>query len=361
VRPAALATPLARLRVKPTWPTVMGIVFLVAILLTGFAGIVHANNLHYLIVAAMLGVLTVSGILAELTLHALAVRITPPVEVFAGRETMLRLALTNAKAGIPSYCLGVREGTEGPFGTDRCWLPHVAPGATVETGYAVEFPTRGWHAVDGVWVATCFPFMLCEKATYLACPTRVLVFPSPDPAPPVAAADTPASGSTPRASRGLGSGVASLRDFSPTDPYRLIHWRRSARTGSLKVKDLERDDERRVTLVMAPAAAGPALEASISLVAGVLLDLSARSIPFSLVTHAGRIGAASGRDHVQTCLAHLALLVPAVDPAWEPGPDILSARPARDVVVVHAAPGPPEWATRAGARTIAAGERSERP
>jgi uncharacterized protein (DUF58 family) len=328
-------------RIKPTWPTRLGAMFIVLILVIGGAAIVFSNNLFYLVVAMMLGFIAVSGIIAEYTLSGIKARLTAAPEIFAGRPTSLVLELSNEKSRFASFGLAIRHGEDGPWGRDRLRLMHLPPGGDACVTWATEWPKRGWVDVKGVWIATRFPFCMWDKANFVPCPARFLVFPSPAPAPEVETDAAAPSGSMERAVRGVGLSVVSLRDYVPGDSYRLIHWKRSARTGQLQIKEMEQETDRAVTVVLA-GDLGDRLEAALSLATGLLLDLDEKAIPFGLVTHAHTGPTSTGKAHLRASLAELAVLE-APPAGWAPPAGALD-RLATRVVVVHAGTSPPAWA-----------------
>ena len=327
-------------RVKPTWPTRLGAAFIMLILVIGGAAIVFSNNLFYLVVAMMLGFIAVSGVIAEYTLTGLRGRLSVAPEIFAGRASSLVLELTNEKTRFASFGLAIRHDDDGPWGRDRLRLMHLAPGGDASVTWATEFPRRGWYEMRGVWIATRFPFCMWEKATFVPCQARFLVFPAPAVPPEIATDTAAASGTVERAVRGVGLSVVSLRDYVPGDSYRLIHWKRSARTGQLQTKEMEQESDRGVTVVLA-GDLGDQLEDALSVMTGLLLDLDTKAVPFGVVTHARSCGMSTGKAHLRAALAHLAT-IDAPPAGWTPPPGSFDRRSTR-VVVVHAGAAAPGW------------------
>jgi uncharacterized protein (DUF58 family) len=52
--------------------------------------------------------------------------------------------------------------------------------------------------------------------------------------------------------KGRGQDLYALRDYVPTDSARHVHWKASARLGSLMVREFAREDECRILLVLDP-------------------------------------------------------------------------------------------------------------
>lgn len=328
-------------RFKPTWPTRLGVAFIVLILVIGALGIVFSNNLFYLVVAMMLGFMAVSGLVAEYTLTALTARLSTATEAFAKRPASLLLELENAKARFASFGLVVRHGGDGPYGPDRLRLMHLEPHGRVQVTWAFAWPRRGWHEMSGVWIATRFPFCLYEKATFLDCPVKVLVFPEPAPLPAVPLEATSSEGTQEASVRGPGLSVISLREYVPGDSLKLVHWKRSARTGVMMTKETEQETERAVTVVL-DGGLGEAFEHGLSVATALVLELDRQMIPFALATHEQVTRPAHGKAHLHAALAHLALIAPPAA-GWAPRAHEIDRAGTR-IVVVHAAHAPPAWA-----------------
>ncbi|MBI4862869.1 MAG: DUF58 domain-containing protein, partial [Candidatus Riflebacteria bacterium] len=269
---------------KPTWPTRLGALFIVMILFIGMMAIVFSNNLFYLVVATLLGFISVSGLLAEYTLAGLSVRIRMASELFAGSPVPVAVELSNGKRGFPSFWLAGRLQDDGPFGPDRFRVRHLPAAASMNVLHTIAFARRGWHQVDGLWISTRFPFSLAEKASFLSCPHRVLVYPAPISPPAMESALSGSDGPLQRSVRGAGTSAASLRDYVPGDPYRMIHWKRSARVNVLKVRELEQEAERAVTVVLTSLCAD-SIEEGVSLTTGLLLAMEAEEVQTPLITH----------------------------------------------------------------------------
>lgn len=327
-------------RIKPTWPTRLGALFIMLILVIGGLAIVFSNNLFYLVVAMMLGFIAVSGIVAEYTLTGLSARLSTAPEVFARRPTSLLLTLENAKARFASFGLVVRHGADGAFGPDRLRLMHLEPRGSAQVTWSFEWERRGWQEMDGIWIATRFPFCLAEKAVFLECPVRVLVFPTPAALPDVPLDATTAHGTLEVAVRGPGLSVVSLREYVPGDSLKLVHWKRSARTGVLQTKETEQETERAVTVVL-DGNLGEQFEHGLSVATALLLELDAQGVPFALATHARASRVGTGKSHLREALAHLALVEAPAD-GWSPRGGEIDRHGTR-VVVVHAAGARPQW------------------
>jgi uncharacterized protein (DUF58 family) len=130
---------------------------------------------------------------------------------------------------------------------------------------------------------------------------------------------------------GWGHDLHALRAFRSGDDPRSIHWKQTARTGDLVFREREREENRRLAVLL-DNATGPLTEAGIearfeSLVseaATAALDYLARGFDVSLVTRDSRLPFATGARQRWAILEALALLEArprSRDPLVAPGGD----------------------------------------
>ena len=172
-------------------------------LLVGVGAINTGNNLLYLLLGMMLGLVVVSGIQSERSLKKVSVRRLPVGDLFAGRTSRLPYEVTNAKRRLASHSLIIEEHesreTRGAPPHDR--PPEVAPSAqeapregggsgrpegagrpgaeplhlVVHAEYV--FPRRGLYSYVGIDLGTRFPFGFFEKSRDIREAQELLVYP----------------------------------------------------------------------------------------------------------------------------------------------------------------------------------------
>src|SRR5690348_15694733 len=84
-----------------------GIVYSLVTLVIAIAALNTGNNLLYIVVAAMLAAILVSGYGSALVLRYLELDIRLPEHVFAGRPVMGRIVLQNPRRWLPSFSVRV--------------------------------------------------------------------------------------------------------------------------------------------------------------------------------------------------------------------------------------------------------------
>src|SRR5579872_3858761 len=111
-----------------------GLLFSCGILLVGISAILSANNLMFLIAAAMMATLLVSGFVSRTCLAGLELDFLVPEHVSAGRSVPGKLFVRNQKWLIPSFSIRV-EGIRDPGSaslTSGVYFPLVPGGARLE-------------------------------------------------------------------------------------------------------------------------------------------------------------------------------------------------------------------------------------
>jgi uncharacterized protein (DUF58 family) len=122
----------------------------------------------------------------------------------------------------------------------------------VQQQVELMFPRRGIHRQDLFTISTKFPFGFLQKTRRVETPMEVVVYPRVEPTEEFYEILPLLSGEIESFYRGRGHDLYSVRDYQHTDSARHVHWKASARTGSLMVREFSREDERRVLLALDP-------------------------------------------------------------------------------------------------------------
>ncbi|MFH1529533.1 MAG: DUF58 domain-containing protein [Pseudomonadota bacterium] len=219
----------------------------------GFAAINTGNNLFYLVLGLLISLVTFSGILSELTLRRVSWQRRYPDRFHAGRAVTGRVDLTNQKRRLASYSLEVSDVIDGEGAScapGRALV--VRPGETASGFPTFRFERRGRYRSAGFSLATAYPFSFFRKSRFYPEPSDFLVYPRVDidigdPARLMGWGEQ-----VDAAGKGRGTEFYSARAFQATDDMRDVHWKRSARTGALVVKEYQALSARRLVIAMAP-------------------------------------------------------------------------------------------------------------
>jgi uncharacterized protein (DUF58 family) len=213
----------------------------------GFAAINTGNNLLYLLLGWLLSFIIASGILSEMTLKKLSVERRPPPRVFANEPFLMEVVIENSKKNRASFSIEV-EDLMGKTPLDkRCYFLKIPAAKSQRTSYRHTFVRRGLYELAGYRLATKFPFALFRKSRDIVAPLEVLVYPARVSVPRPQPRSTSTGDAT--ANRlGRRGEFFGLRERRAGDDRRDVHWRSSARTGRLLVREYEDELARRVVI-----------------------------------------------------------------------------------------------------------------
>ena len=285
------------------------------------------NNLLYLLVSMLLGLIIVSGVLSEQSMRRLAFGALAPDEIFAARPALVGVRLANRKRWRTSYSLLLEP--VGVAVAAPAYVPRLAPESEQLVTWTMTFERRGRQALPRVRVSTRFPFGLFVKAGVVHLDASVLVYPALCPVDAQYRRHLAAGGASVRR-RGRGSELYNLRDYRPGDEPRLVHWRSTAKRGSLVVRELEADTAQDVRIVLDGGATDPArVESALSEAASLAVHLLAAGLAIELAGPGLHVALGHGREHRRRVLAALALFDHEAGGAS--GTVRRSARPLREI------------------------------
>jgi hypothetical protein len=157
----------------------------------------------------------------------------------------------------------------GIFNT-RVYFPFIPAQASVARDLDLEFSRRGRYVQDAFGLSTRFPFSFLVKTRSVSALTagrprrgggpaiarEVIVYPSVQPTDELFEVLPMITGEFESFVRGRGHDLHRIREYLPEDSARHVDWKASARTGSLKVREFTREDERKLRLVFDNPAQG---------------------------------------------------------------------------------------------------------
>jgi uncharacterized protein (DUF58 family) len=270
-----------------------GIVYVVVTLVIGIAALNTGNNLLYIVVAAMLAAILVSGVVSAWMLRWLELDVRLPEHVFAGRPVRGLIVLHNPRRFLPSFSIRVIstrkkrkktvkqwqwEATTFAFPFNRpskqqwlrlpdrrlrrvtvlppppgifqgmAYFPFLPPQAEVSADLELRFDQRGRYREDSFGLATRFPFAFLTKTRHVSLPREVLVYPRIQPTDEVFEILPLVRGEWESYVRGRGSDLYLIREYMPEDSARHVDWKATAKTGSLKVREFAREDEHKLCI-----------------------------------------------------------------------------------------------------------------
>ncbi len=237
--------------------TLEGWIYIGGIILVALAALNTGNNLLFLILASLIAMVLLSGVLSSITLSGIELRLVLPEHIFAGQPVRAMVELENEKLTLPSFSLRVeaaktKRAQANAMLETPVYFPYLPKHDRVQQVIPVTFPRRGVYRQEAFRIVTRFPFGFLRKARQLNLKTEALVYPSVEPTAEYLEILPGLEGALESLTKGRGQDLYALRDYIPTDSARHVHWKASARSGSLMVREFTREDDCRILLVLDP-------------------------------------------------------------------------------------------------------------
>ncbi|MDK2744395.1 MAG: DUF58 domain-containing protein [Nitrospira sp. BO4] len=298
-------------RHRSTRVTSVGIQFLIFTLAIGAAAINTGNNLFYLLLAMMLSLILVSGIVAEYCLRRLEFHRHLPDLLFVNEPVTATLVVKNRKSRLPSFSLKVFDVSDGRDLDRGVDVPQLPPGGSRLLSYPLIATRRGRLQLEGVRIATEFPFGLFMKKAFYQVEGTAVACPEIKPLEDHLLRGLHATGQEQSVyRRGHGNDLYNLRLYQAGDDSRSIHWPTTARTSQLTVRETEAEDQRRAVVhlpTIAPISHDALFERAVSLTASIVHYLAHRGYLFRLLLGTSRSSFGQGEAHYFELLRMLAL------------------------------------------------------
>jgi uncharacterized protein (DUF58 family) len=355
-----------------------GLIYILISVVIGIAAINTGNNLLYVVVAALLSAILVSGVASALVLRSLTLDVHLPDHVFAGRPMLARLLLRNASSWLPSFSVRVvpakrkkkdrwgweastfgwppnrtpqnqwlrlpdrrlrrmHEEAEKPILRESVYFPFLAPEQELRADLEISFPARGRYCEKNFGLATRFPFSFLMKTRRINLAREIIVYPAVESTDQFLEVLPMVTGEFETFVSGRGNDLYLIREYMPHDSARHVDWKATARTGALKVREFSREDERKLRIVFdnpAPGVLQPAAyEKAVRLAASLGWHFHHEDVEVSFVAPG-----LEPTEDVFSFLRYLALVEPqeatAVFNRLRASEDynlIVTARPANDL------------------------------
>ena len=223
--------------------TFAGLIFTGVTAFVMVAAVNSQSNLLFWALGLMVGGLFLSGVLSWMMLRKLTVRRIAESGAVAGLPANVHYVLSNGKKRWPAFAVRVREANfDGQLsGIPDGYCLHVGPKGSVTMMTQLIAPHRGRVLLRDVEISCAFPFGFLAHSIYANQERQVVVFPRIGVLSSRLASryrETITSGSMTSSMRGGQDEFYGLREYRPGDSVRAIHWKRSARTGEIVVREM---------------------------------------------------------------------------------------------------------------------------
>lgn len=306
-----------------------GALYVVVVLVIGVAALNTGNNLLYIIVAAMLAAIAVSGIASAFCLRGLELELKIPDHIFAGTDVAGTLSVRNPRRRIPSLSISavpvetakmqkrwrwvattfpvppwrpperqwiqlpdrkLRRIADDPASGvfhESAYFPLLPPGTQLRAEVKLNFRKRGRYQ-EKFSLSTRFPFAFLVKTRRMALSQEVLIYPELTTSDEIVELLPVLSGKIEAYLKGVSADLYRIREYLPEDSARHVDWKATAKSGALKVREYSREDERRLRFVFDNPCPGqiPPLsyERMVSLAASAAWRLEKQSVFLSFIS-----------------------------------------------------------------------------
>lgn len=307
-----------------------GIVYVLLTLVIAIAALNTGNNLLYIVVAAMLAAILVSGFASAMVLRQLELDVRLPEHVFAACPVLGRIVVRNPRRCLPSFSIRVLASRKTRQVADKHWqweattfafpanrpperqwlrLPDrrlrrvktvlpppgifdgsayflfLPPGSELSVDLELNFERRGRYRDDNFGLATRFPFAFLTKTRHISLVREIMVYPQIQETDEFFEILPLIRGEWETFVRGRGLDLYRIREYMPEDSARHVDWKATAKSGSLKVREFAREDERKLSIIFdnpeAGAISSEAYERAVSLAASLAWHFSSQNAEVS--------------------------------------------------------------------------------
>lgn len=266
--------------------TRIGFLFSVTVAVVGLAAFVSGNNLLFLLFAALLATMLISGFVSRLGLAGLELNLELPEHVAARRPVRGRLLVKNKKFINSSFSLHLSGSRESGL-RDKLYIPVVPARSTLKESVDLWFERRGIHRDNTFYFESRFPFGFTHRRAQVRLEREVLVYPCLDPQPAYEAALARIAGEIESRQRGRGHDFYRIRPYEHLESARHVDWRATAHTGELQVREFTREQDQAVTLFLdldVPPAQWPWFENAVDCCAFLVWRLNDRGTRLRFLT-----------------------------------------------------------------------------
>jgi hypothetical protein len=216
-------------------------------------------------------------------------------QVEVGQRAVVQLELTNV--GPTTGVLLIEEQIPWVLGArPRFVIDTMRPGWRRQIEYAVQADLRGKYDIGPLRVRVGDPFGLLELHRTFTKTATLVVIPPTEPLPPIGlrGAWTGSGDNRPRPFASGSAADVTVRDYRLGDDLRRVHWRSTARVGSLMVRREEQPWQSRCTLLVDNRArvhrgqgAHSSVERAVTAAASIAVHLTAQGFQVRLVSALG--------------------------------------------------------------------------
>ncbi|MCH7871341.1 MAG: DUF58 domain-containing protein [Planctomycetes bacterium] len=294
-----------------------GFVYFHALVLITLAALNASVNLLFLVIGLGIGIALIGVVVANAAMRRLRLTREAPDAVLAGRPFTIRYRVTNQRTRTAAFALRIRETVL--YGNERLhvegYIETVPAGETVTLDVSMTVPVRGGLHFKSARLSTRFPFGLFERRLTVVAEHQTLVFPALFPVRRTLKGRQALAAAQSLSAREQKQGqdeFYGLREYRHGDNPKRIHWRSTARTGQLLMREMVDLKPQSIIVILdtylPPGAEESLRERAISAAATVLCHALEQGYRLALIVNSANpvvIPPTSGRGLRSKMMTHL--------------------------------------------------------
>lgn len=221
-----------------------GLKFTFFFLIVLFAAVNTGNNLIFLVLAALCSALLTSWILAWLSMRKLEASTRFPDEIFAGEDTAIEFFVTKGVSLSPAHFLTLSLKGGGRHESYKPFIHHLENESHRRIQGFYRFSRRGSYSIHGVQVTCDYPLGLITYRRLFHQQHELIVYPRLLDVELLSQKGHEGTHSLDSILRGRDGGLRNIRPFVPGDDQRYLHWKATAKLGSMMIKELAMEESR---------------------------------------------------------------------------------------------------------------------
>jgi uncharacterized protein (DUF58 family) len=333
--------------------TKQGALYIFGVIILSVVTVNTGNNLLFVILAALLSAIAVSGIASRNSLKQISLSLQLPENVFVGERVFAKISMRNTKRIFPSFSIRAEDPAinRSPFRIARMFsfstakkngteeIPHSAilrqsayfpilPAGETRSELIVQsFPKRGVYGLDGFWISTRFPFGFFRRGQRIGATGEVLVYPLVQQISSYFHLLPFLPGLLEGRRAGPGENLFSMRRYQEGESSRIIDWKATSKTGELMAREFAEDEESKFCLILDTWIHRPVngfeekFESAVSLAASIAAHFLEEGAGMEFLTPDNYLNRGAGREHLYRILRVLAAVqyrLAATQPNDEP-------------------------------------------
>jgi uncharacterized protein (DUF58 family) len=233
-----------------------GLIYLVIMIVLFVGSLLGHENMLMLVFAMLAGPFVINGWAAFAMLKGSQVARAIPRRAMCGELFAVELTLRNTRGWLSLWMMQVQDTVSGcgetlePTNIFTC----VPPGGRQVGHYTLRLRRRGVYEFGPIHLSSRFPLGLIERGQVFPLSDQVMIYPRIGRLTPLAQRQLLGADEL-TSERRAQSGVFHdefhhLREYRAGDNPRAIHWRTSARRGSLILREYEQHREQHLSLIV---------------------------------------------------------------------------------------------------------------